>query len=540
MNRPWWLLYAAALLLIGIGYIALTPPFEGFDETAHYSSIRQIADEGTLPVSGKSTISRNVIAYAGPKPYKSGDPPFDSGNTYTKFFANPSSIAAFSEQQKLPRQVYEASDQLNWETQHPPLYYGLMAMAAKSTARLSLLEEVFLLRGLSYALAGAGVILAIAAAQIRMSADKTFAGFVIYPILLPMFFPEFARIGNDSLCLLFAGASVLFVALADRERERRLWPLLLGISLGLGLLTKALFVPIVLGYALFFGIGFAVEPAERRRYLELLMLTLVPATVIGGGWYLYKFLAYGSISGVNEAILLAKQGGLLAGLQQRFSTFLLAHSAMVTLASYVWAGTWSLVHMPPLAQAPLVTAVAMLFVLYLDWLRRQAWSLEWLTPIVLGCFAGGLIWHILVSIALLGRSVTPGWLAHILMPWVAPAMGIACSRLMDRRGTRMVLAAAVLYAGLFQAWAMWNEIALFAGCATKANDKSYSFPDHAYCLDQVSTVLARLDVIAWPRLGLAALTAGAACLLVLVMRKPVWLDVARPRSNKKLADGPGF
>ena len=335
MNKPSVLLFGAALLLIGMGYIAVTPPFEGFDESAHYSSIRQIADDGTLPVYGKSTISRNVIVYAGPKPYETADPPFDSGNTYAKFFSNPSSIAAFTEQQKLPRRAYEASDQLNWQTQHPPLYYGLMSIVARSTAGLSLLDEIFLLRSLSYALATGGVMLAIAAAQVRMSADKASIGFVIYPILLPMFFPEFARIGNDSLCLLFAGACALFTALADRERERRLWPLLLGVSLGFGLLTKALFLPIALGYALFFGIGFALEPAERRRHLELLMLTLIPATAIGGGWYLYKLLAYGSISGSQEAVLLEEQGGLLAGLQHRFSAFLLASSAMVTLASYV-------------------------------------------------------------------------------------------------------------------------------------------------------------------------------------------------------------
>ena len=39
----------AAALLIGVAQIAELPPFEGFDETAHYSYIEQIAETGTWP-----------------------------------------------------------------------------------------------------------------------------------------------------------------------------------------------------------------------------------------------------------------------------------------------------------------------------------------------------------------------------------------------------------------------------------------------------------------------------------------------------------
>ena len=33
-----------AVLLAGLGWLALLPPWEGFDEAAHYSYIQQIAD----------------------------------------------------------------------------------------------------------------------------------------------------------------------------------------------------------------------------------------------------------------------------------------------------------------------------------------------------------------------------------------------------------------------------------------------------------------------------------------------------------------
>src|SRR5215831_2642125 len=41
-----------ASLLIGLAHVAGLPPFEGFDETAHYSYIEQIAKTGTLPRFG--------------------------------------------------------------------------------------------------------------------------------------------------------------------------------------------------------------------------------------------------------------------------------------------------------------------------------------------------------------------------------------------------------------------------------------------------------------------------------------------------------
>src|SRR6516225_6255437 len=42
----------SASLLIGLSHVAGLPPFEGIDETAHYSYVEQIAKTGTLPRFG--------------------------------------------------------------------------------------------------------------------------------------------------------------------------------------------------------------------------------------------------------------------------------------------------------------------------------------------------------------------------------------------------------------------------------------------------------------------------------------------------------
>ena len=69
-------LMLAAILLVGIGYLAILPPFEGFDEYVHYSSVRQVADTQTLPIFGRSFVDQSVVDYAsrGPLPWSSWSP----------------------------------------------------------------------------------------------------------------------------------------------------------------------------------------------------------------------------------------------------------------------------------------------------------------------------------------------------------------------------------------------------------------------------------------------------------------------------------
>ena len=50
-------------LLLGVSYISVLPIWEGFDETAHFSYIQQVADSKKLPLGGKDRISKDVEKY---------------------------------------------------------------------------------------------------------------------------------------------------------------------------------------------------------------------------------------------------------------------------------------------------------------------------------------------------------------------------------------------------------------------------------------------------------------------------------------------
>src|ERR1700676_4656453 len=82
----WLMLLAVALT--GIAHLAFLPPFEGFDETGHFSYIQQIADEGRIPRAGIDRTSADLDAYQGPRSYPAV-PPFENngGFTYKSYFA---------------------------------------------------------------------------------------------------------------------------------------------------------------------------------------------------------------------------------------------------------------------------------------------------------------------------------------------------------------------------------------------------------------------------------------------------------------------
>ena len=77
--------YLISIFLIGIGYISILPPFEGFDETAHYSRLRETKDYPLTVIKKESFLDRAVVEYKGPMPFSLG-PPFDEGFSYQKFF----------------------------------------------------------------------------------------------------------------------------------------------------------------------------------------------------------------------------------------------------------------------------------------------------------------------------------------------------------------------------------------------------------------------------------------------------------------------
>jgi hypothetical protein len=525
--------YLAALLLLGLGYIAMMPVFEGIDEPAHFSSMRQIADTKTLPVYGKSYVDEEFMEYKGPLYYGSLRPPFDTGLGYAKFFKHPEMTGSYPQtyDEPHPHAAYTSSKVLNWQAQHPPLYYLIMAPLERGTDTLSLVAQIFWLRFASYLIALAGVALAMLGTWESGGVKSAVTGFFLYPVLFPGFFPEFARMGNDSLCIFWTGLIVLLLSRWRRDQKNYKYPITIGIVLGLGLLTKVFFVLITAALALFLLLRIW-RHRSREEWRDLACL-LLPAFLVGAGQHIYQTRIAGNNFTSDYAAQIAQRGGLFLNLKEHFTLaqflFELCRGVAAVGVSWIWAGTWSLVRPHSIFYLPLLVLVTWAAVAYLRELKRHPiYDAEWL-PVWLFCtFGCGLLYILFIGLALLGTGALGGWYLHILMPWAAPAVGLGFCSIWQHRRARYALLGLCSYAVLFQVGDLWAQFALFTGCASKGDDKHYAFSDSSFCLVQAPQLMERLRVLGWPCLMVIGFGGGAVC--------AVWLLFALSKDRSEQHD----
>ncbi len=524
-----FILYFFSLLFMGLFHISTTPIFEGFDENAHYSYIRQIAYQGKISKRGENLLDQTVVDYQGPVSYSSGVPPFNGGMVYQKFFNRHDLVDSYivENRQNTPPISFSPSLIENWQYQHPPLYYALMAPILKLVDTEPLVTQIFALRSLSYVLALVGVALGIMSVMQRkltgiVTQDAPpLLGFVIYPILLPMFFPEFARIGNDSLCVLLVGlvAYLLSKLLANGEGIKL--SLAVGVTLGLGLLTKAFFIPISAAICMFFLIKFFADgyPDERViNKVSVLLWIFLPTIAIGGTWYAYNYLILGDFSGSNVAVELAHKGGGLTNIVSTFSLTIFLRAVATSLVTFVWGGTWSLTHLPHALYIPVVVGIVWIFGAFCYQLRKiPFYDTHWLTFWLVIFFVIGFSWHAIVNMILGGNANTPGWYLHILLPFLAPAIGVGVEFLLRKSKSKFLFLGLLTYSLIFYLTAIWSQLALFSGCAIKGDDKQYEFQSGLLCFDHLPQMIIHLDLLGYPLAGLIGFVGWVVCSVLLVI-----------------------
>jgi len=512
--------YLLALLLIGVGYISLLPVYEGFDETAHYSRLREASKDSSSLLNSNSSLDQFVVNYSGPVAFSSGNPPFDQGNVYKKFFNSDQNFDQYLDRywKKTDIPVYQPSDQVNWQSQHPPLYYLLLSPLTKQSS--SFIYQFFSLRLVSYLLSLIGIFFGLLAIKAVISNKSihlnkcAFLGFLIYPLIFPMFFVEFARLGNDSLCLLLTGLLSYLLALKPDEKLSAMKIFSIGIVLGLGLLTKALFLPITFGVLLFL---ISKNPIFKLTLRNLLCL-LLPLMAIGGAWYLFKFFAYRDLGVGVEVMQLNNGDGLLSGFLTNFSPLGLIRGMMVPLVTFSWAGTWSLVRLPEFFYIPLVFVGFWLLVIYVNDMRSKPFNHQnWLGIFLLLLIYMGLVAHVLISMALTGLGQSGGWYLHILMPWLAPIIGYSVLRVTQYNRQKYILAGLLGYAVLFHVVVFFSDLLLYAGFADKANNKHFIYSEKIYSIANYGEIFSNLNLLGFPVLGLVSLLLGFSLLVIMTM-----------------------
>lgn len=294
------------------------------------------------------------------------------------FFSDDLKLNFYEKEYRQPhkRSDFIYSPQENWEYQHPPLYYLVLAPFINFFSDISLLNKIIFLRVLSFIMALGGIVLAYKAIKDNVDSSNNYftrIGFLVYPIIFPMFFLEFSRIGNDSLVLFFSGALFLALSKFNKDPSSLKKSTLVGFLLGLGLLTKALFVPIFLAVLFFYSSKLFFKGITKKSFVSLLLL-FVTMILTAGGWYLYKYLVFSDIGAGIESLQLNEQGGLIAGLKEHFSLMTFLRALVVPIATFLWAGSWSLTRMPIAFYVPMICISLFLFLFYFLKIKKKAFG----------------------------------------------------------------------------------------------------------------------------------------------------------------------
>ena len=246
---------AAYLALAGL-YAARTPNWQAPDEPAHYNYVRQIADEGRLPVISPGDWQQD-----------------------------------YQEQLKasgFDPALLDRLDTIQYEDHQPPLYYLLLAPV------YALTDGDLLALRLASVMLGAGVVIGVWAVLRAAWPDHptlalSGAGFVAF---LPQHLSILASVNNDALAELIV-ALTLWAAVAYLRGAQRARPLALGVLAGIALISKT---------TIYFLVGIVVlsvllrgrrERWPPRTTAAHLAAAILPALLIGGVWWARNLHVYG-------------------------------------------------------------------------------------------------------------------------------------------------------------------------------------------------------------------------------------------------------
>ena len=524
-----WLL--AGHLFLGLAYVAVLPPWEGFDETAHYSYIQQLADQREVPRLYRARVSMDVERYSrvAPLPYSLKDA---GGITYERFFAGSEEArvtakAFIQGRPDQPRQ-YAPGSAHNWQAQHPPLYYLVLSPVYTSTRDMSWPSHLLILRFTSYLFAWVALLIGIHACLtaapstlngIRVSWEWGAVGIGLWPLVLPSWFADTARIGNDSMCALVLAGSWWLTIRASATGLSMRYAVALGALLGAGCLTKVFFVPITVACLGFWLVRAWTAGGTRGLVLAIPKMgaALLVTGALAGWWYFLNWQEHGVPFGALELIELRRAGeGLFSGLARNDALVRLPMTPVVLGTTLVWPGTWSLVGAPLAALVPIGLTVILAGGAYLSMLRRVrcsavVWFPAWLTGLMLTALG----WHALVRLAVLGKYL-PAYYLNLLAPALAAAVGIGLGKSWHDGVFRKAVTGGVVYSLLFGAAIFWAQIMLFSGLVVSygTDSRKYSAAALLGRVFELPEALDRLAVLAYPWAGAAAWLVGNALVLV--------------------------
>lgn len=296
------LVLCALYLVKQIIFVLVFPAFSGHDEVAHYAYLRVLATEGRLPEipdlsdwqnrqatgvpTGEDRIPDELYPYCR---YVTKD--WHCEPETPRWRENPPRMVTF-EGAYLPNGwIYTAN--------HPPLYYVLMTPIYWLSDGASTATQLYILRLAAVPFGLLTVLLAFFTVRTIFPKDQ------FLMVVVPTFVAfqtqvsyEAAMLNNDVIGITTYSLVLYLIVLGIRDNFPKRLCIMLGVALGLAMLTKstALTAVGIAGLAILIRIGIK----DLRGLLERGVLVGVPLAILAVPWYIYMYATYGNFSALEQ------------------------------------------------------------------------------------------------------------------------------------------------------------------------------------------------------------------------------------------------
>ena len=423
-----------AFVIRGLWYSAMMPVWEGYDEPYHFAYLQYVAAErgrplGTAVVSLEVQHSLHLLPLAWQLPLQGLPQPLITYDSFWQLPATGRNILISEALRISPEEgTQPATERIsNYEFQQMPLYYWLFAVPMRLMAGATLLSRVIVLRILSVMLASIVVPLAYTIARQVFGENGKALGVTALLVLLPELMVNLARVGNESPALvLMTIALICALKIVEKPEIWGAW-IALGLTVGLGLLTKAYFLvtpPALVLIALYLvWASRATHEIKPRTVAVALRLCTACGIIlaIAGRWYRHAHAVTGSWSGIVALpglrnISFAQKMAAIPHVNWR-------SGAISILLSHIWFGGWSFLRLPVgwyvFAAIPITIAMIGVIVRLVRSTTGSARDPHGSQIMVLaafyGCFLAGLAYHVLITFLSLGVSASTGWYLYCVV-----------------------------------------------------------------------------------------------------------------------------
>lgn len=486
-------------ILSSLAYALILPPYEGFDETAHYSYISYLAATGKIPDFTKTKIDASIEEDQKliPKPYNC-NPPFEnnSGITYHQYFNNMSIEDHRLAYQRLWLKKtsgihYKEGKRLNWQAQHPPLYYSVMLAPYFVSKNWPSGYRLMFLRLFSLVLVWFGLYICVLA--IRLFDMQEVRIFFLSGMTALLFFPslyfDLARVGNDSMAALLASLCFYFIiAIQVNDRAAYRNTICLSLTIGLGLLTKMFYIPVMAAC-----IAFIIYTGIRRKFeikqllIQSIILVLIPLA-ISGWWFNIFHARYGMYFGSEEFYSFGQSGAAAVNLSLFEYIRQAAHSVMSFTKTFLWCGSWSWLKLPYwyyVVFAPLPPLI--LYSVFWRW-KKVSNDIRQVTIaaiLILTALLAGFVYHMYTRITFTGIGTgTGGYYLFIVWPFLAVILSYIFV-LSEKRMIAMILSCCFVLIVLFETEGFWRELLLYSGIINKSGSNAFG---NGYILPSLTNI----------------------------------------------------